>query len=578
MDSTPLATNSTDLVEEAMADEKAQGEAPPAPSPNKRTKDPGVRHVGSRIYDSENGISCHQCRQKTRDSVASCKKMKKKRPCTIKYCLKCLRNRYGEDAVEVDALPDWECPKCRGICNCSVCMKRRGQQPTGMLIHTAKATGYSSVLELLHHNVAQGSQARNVEALPAKSGPGEELDNVGKDDAEENPQAEKGNEGEQRPEVQPDGGKNDCIISNDSQQGNGENQENTGKVSHPGSEENAPADDDDTKQPMPLKKFGRPRKRDVINMAELEEKAIVLPEGIPLTMVADVEWQTDDAGSALQFLEFCSTFSKVLDIKKGQPEAILREIARDRGVRQASQSLTVQFQMKLLSLILKNWGERSPSYSPDNARSWLQDLGKCITQSHCTARVLHLDCHDWDSIDYDNLESSEKLKILNFLCDETLGTDVLRSWIDEENNKFLEKKKEDREKASAAKRKAKDIKQKMKQEMAKAIISREGAPLSVSEHKDLISKIRTEAEKSSAELAESIENPKKKRRIDAVRTERIFFVENERTYWRLGGSGCPDILAQEIDNQNLVTPHDKWFCYNEAENQKTFDKIISTIR
>lgn len=40
-------------------------EAPPQPSapsspPRKRTKSPGVRVVGGRIYDSENGKTCHQ--------------------------------------------------------------------------------------------------------------------------------------------------------------------------------------------------------------------------------------------------------------------------------------------------------------------------------------------------------------------------------------------------------------------------------------------------------------------------------------------------------------------------------------
>lgn len=30
--------------------------------------------------------------------------------------------RYGEKAEEMEALDDWKCPKCRGICNCSFCM------------------------------------------------------------------------------------------------------------------------------------------------------------------------------------------------------------------------------------------------------------------------------------------------------------------------------------------------------------------------------------------------------------------------------------------------------------------------
>lgn len=119
----------------------------------KRSKCPGVRVVGSRIYDSQNGKTCHQviflffvfcfflgfrivptcifclagekmwrnylfiyffrclllfsffvfnvritctlqCRQKTRDFVASCKNLKKDRLCTINFCHKCLSNRF----------------------------------------------------------------------------------------------------------------------------------------------------------------------------------------------------------------------------------------------------------------------------------------------------------------------------------------------------------------------------------------------------------------------------------------------------------------------------------------------------
>ncbi|CAK9153081.1 unnamed protein product [Ilex paraguariensis] len=119
-------------------------------SPRKRSKCPGVRVVGGRIYDSQNGKSCHQCRQKTMDFVAVCKNQKKNKPCTIKFCHKCLLNRYGEKAEEVASLGDWRCPKCRGICNCSFCMKKRGHQPTGLLAHTAKAIGFSSVSEMLH--------------------------------------------------------------------------------------------------------------------------------------------------------------------------------------------------------------------------------------------------------------------------------------------------------------------------------------------------------------------------------------------------------------------------------------------
>lgn len=102
------------------------------------------------IYSSWNGKTCHQCRHRTMDFVAACKNLKKDKPCTIKFCHKCLWNRYGEKTEDVAFLEDWNCPKCRGICNCSFCRKKQGHQPTGILIHTARTTGFSSVSEMLH--------------------------------------------------------------------------------------------------------------------------------------------------------------------------------------------------------------------------------------------------------------------------------------------------------------------------------------------------------------------------------------------------------------------------------------------
>ncbi|EPS66875.1 hypothetical protein M569_07902, partial [Genlisea aurea] len=76
------------------------------------------------------GKTCHQCRQKTKAPPASCKNQRINKPCPLLYCEKCLMNRYGVRADEVDALKDWHCPKCRDMCNCSICMKRRGEKPT----------------------------------------------------------------------------------------------------------------------------------------------------------------------------------------------------------------------------------------------------------------------------------------------------------------------------------------------------------------------------------------------------------------------------------------------------------------
>ncbi|KAJ7975716.1 Zinc-finger domain of monoamine-oxidase A repressor R1 protein [Quillaja saponaria] len=139
----------------------------------KRTNRSEIKVVGNRIYDSVNGKTCHQCRQKTMDFVASCKNQKLDKPCTIKFCHKCLMNRYGEKADTVDLVNDWKCPKCRGICNCSFCMKKRGYKPTGQLVRTAKASGFSSVSEFMDvrgpDNSGSDKILNDVAASPRKA-------------------------------------------------------------------------------------------------------------------------------------------------------------------------------------------------------------------------------------------------------------------------------------------------------------------------------------------------------------------------------------------------------------------------
>lgn len=56
-------------------------------------------------------------------------------PCTIGS------TRYGENVDEVNANPDWLCPLCRDICNCSFHRSKRGWAPTGTLYRHAIAEG-----------------------------------------------------------------------------------------------------------------------------------------------------------------------------------------------------------------------------------------------------------------------------------------------------------------------------------------------------------------------------------------------------------------------------------------------------
>lgn len=104
--------------------------------------------VSEKRYDSINGTSCHQCRQKTDDLKTVCRNEN----CVGirgQFCGPCLRNRYGESVKEAIMDPDWFCPPCRNICNCSFCMKKRGRRCTGQLIGIARQNGYNDVKSFL---------------------------------------------------------------------------------------------------------------------------------------------------------------------------------------------------------------------------------------------------------------------------------------------------------------------------------------------------------------------------------------------------------------------------------------------
>jgi len=95
-------------------------------------------------YDQVHGTSCHQCRQKTLDTKTICRS----EDCSgIRgmFCGPCLRNRYGEDAVQALKDKAWTCPPCRGTCNCSICRRRSGKACTGILVHHARERGFNDV-------------------------------------------------------------------------------------------------------------------------------------------------------------------------------------------------------------------------------------------------------------------------------------------------------------------------------------------------------------------------------------------------------------------------------------------------
>ncbi|GAA6231184.1 cell division cycle-associated protein 7 [Lates japonicus] len=102
------------------------------------------QNAREKVYDRVTGSTCHQCRQKTTDTKTNCRNPE----CAGvrgQFCGPCLRNRYGEEVREALLNPEWQCPPCRGICNCSFCRAREGRCATGVLVYLAKYHGYDNV-------------------------------------------------------------------------------------------------------------------------------------------------------------------------------------------------------------------------------------------------------------------------------------------------------------------------------------------------------------------------------------------------------------------------------------------------
>ncbi|XP_042402734.1 uncharacterized protein LOC121992427 isoform X1 [Zingiber officinale] len=486
--------------------------------------------------------TCHQCRQKRTDFSAPCGQIRRGKPCPIKYCHKCLLNRYGEKPEDASLLESWICPKCRGDCNCSLCMKKKGHQPTGILIHRAKSTGFTSVHELL---LKQGSDVlRSSNRLRSSK-----MDTSKKLSISPRRIVDQEN----------------CLD----------------ELRDP---ESSGSDDKNIKTSAQKEKKSISKKRRHADSPMYNSDgnvAIVIPQGQLLTEVAESAWADEDVGAALQFLEFCNAFSEVLDIKKGEPKSVLWELAKGSVGRRGQYSSTVKFHMKLLSFIQNGkGGDRSVSNSTMNEDKWLQLVIKCLNDSDGD-RKAPLEVLDEVSLEYDSWIPSDKLRLLNLLCDKTLETKELRDWIDGENQRYIERKKEAKGTIVAANKKKKDLKKKLKDEMAKATLSLNG-PISSEDHENLMSQIRAETEKAHAEKQEIMEQLPKTDFDSicrhAVRTESIYLEGEGHVYWKLGSYyGGSNILHQVLQSWDSAMLEDKWYAYGEEED-KLVERDISFLR
>ncbi|XVF40390.1 hypothetical protein PTKIN_Ptkin05aG0141000 [Pterospermum kingtungense] len=608
---------------------------PPLCPKRSRNKSPGIRLVHGRIYDSQNGKTCHQCRQKTVDFAASCKKNFKEKQCTIHYCHKCLLNRYGEKAEEVALLNDWICPRCRGICNCSFCMKKRGHQPTGILVHAAKANGFASVSDMLHLKDSECSRSQETidvavnskkrKAAEKESGVKETGDSrkggcfegpngsMQDDDrtATRNTRltrsrnknakeiASRGIDADfSTQKISP---KKTKILKEASFKGevicdrNGAIQLLDMKVPnrYNHGEHEVLKSADSLARNKPTSRSPNHKKKNVKVKTKASDAEILLPQGILLNFIAGIDLPVEDVGHALQFLEFCEAFGEVLKMRKGQSELLLRELVTGQSERRLRHSSVVQFHIQLLSVMQKDSGKEYPCLNQNLSENfWLQVLREYICDSQYLLKQPLLECLDVGDDGYEQLDSSKKLRLLNFLCDEVLGTIDFRTWIDEQNSKFVEKEKESKKELLAQREKErnleKEMKKKLQDEIAKAILMKNGAPLSISENEDLVSRIKSEVAQtlevahtlaSSLEVSETV--IAEDWRSDAVRSETIFWDGHDHKFhkfWRLRGySGETDILLQDIEGVDLVTAKERWYTYGN-EQKAIVEKYISSFR
>ncbi|XP_021905575.1 uncharacterized protein LOC110820426 isoform X2 [Carica papaya] len=307
------------------------------------------------------------------------------------------------------------------------------------------------------------------------------------------------------------------------------------------------------------------------------------PEGILLKSVASIDLCPEDVGHALQFLEFCEAFGQVLNLNKGQPELLLQELADGQSIQQ-SHSAIVQFHIQLLSVILKNSGKEFSCLNQLDDNSWLQALVKYLSESQHPLKELQLDCFDVGGDGYDHLDSSKKLRLLNFLCDEALGTKDFRNWIDEQCSKFVQREKEE-EKVIAEKEKVRSMKKKLQNEIAKAVLMKNVVPLSIAEHEDLLLKIKLEVAKALEvvqTLAGTLEPTnavlQKEHRSDAVRSEPILFDGHGGKFWRLKGyTSEMDILLQDLEEGDFLISKERWYAYDIGQ-KAAVENYMSSFR
>ncbi|WZZ65760.1 hypothetical protein YC2023_077130 [Brassica napus] len=167
--------------------------------------------------------------------------------------------------------------------------------------------------------------------------------------------------------------------------------------------------------------------------SQLED--VKLPQCSESITVFGIDLPSQNAGRVLQFLEFCSKFGKALGLRGGEPQLVVIKL---------------------------------DDFPPEMFQKGIAE--------------------------YEEMGSSQRLKLLNFLCDETLSTTVLRDCL--ANPESVERKKEAKEKLNAAKANVTEQKlyQKLEDEFSKAQAENNGVELAIKQRLAIVSQMEAESE------------------------------------------------------------------------------------
>uniref|UniRef100_A0A0D3A9G7 DDT domain-containing protein n=1 Tax=Brassica oleracea var. oleracea TaxID=109376 RepID=A0A0D3A9G7_BRAOL len=280
---------------------------------------------------------------------------------------------------------------------------------------------------------------------------------------------------------------------------------------------------------------------------EFQLEEVKLPQGIESITVSSVDLHPENAGSVLQFLEFCLTFREALGLRDGQAHLVVREVLSGS---QEHSTLT-QTIIQLLTLILVDRGDISVGLSATDDR-WFTILGNCLAESEVKLDDFPPEMFQKGISEYEEMDSLQKLKLLNFVCDEALGISVMRNFI--ENPEYVEKKKKAEEKLNAAEAREKQLYQKIKNDFAKAEADNNGVALTIEQRLAIISQMSAESEENQFPVE-----------LD----------DNDLILWNLKSyNEEPTILLQDLGSCSDICPHEKWYSFS-SEQKPQVEKYIT---